>query len=164
MNSKKTPTIIASYSLDGKLVKTYKTAKEAALAIGVFSRSIDKAIREGKIIHQKMWKRVDQNNVPNSISPHQKNKAIISIRPLAKIDESNKVIKTYPSIKNAAEKNDVDPHTIRDVLSEKTRYAKGNKYRYLSEEEIVQFGYRIGKERIDKNKKEKHLRKNIDVS
>ena len=139
-------TIIACYSLHGKLVRTYLSAKKAAISIHVFSRAIDKAIREGRIIHEKQWKRVDKNNVPNSIEPYVKNTTILSVRPIAEIDEFNKVIATYPSVKKAANFNHVDPHTIRDMLSGKTKFANGKKYRYLTDEEIEQFGYQKGKE------------------
>lgn len=139
-------TIIACYSLEGKLVRAYPSAKKAATSIHVFSRTIDKAIREGRIIHEKQWKRVDKNNVPNFIEPYVKNETVLSIRPIAEIDEFNKVIATYPSVKKAAEFNHVDPHTIRDMLSGKTKFANGKKYRYLTDEEIEQFGYQKGKE------------------
>lgn len=49
-------TIIARYSLDGKLVRTYPSAKKVATSIHIFFRAIDKAIRENGIIHEKSGK------------------------------------------------------------------------------------------------------------
>ena len=37
--------VVASYTLEGKLVNVYQSAKQASEALNVFSRSIDKAIR-----------------------------------------------------------------------------------------------------------------------
>lgn len=139
-------TIIACYSLDGKLIKTYKSASEASKSMKVFSRTIDKAIRENKLVHDKQWKRMDISNVPLSIEPYTKKTTVISIRPIAMIDIDNKVISVYPSIKKASETNKVDPHTIRDNLNGKTKSANGKKYRYLTEEEIDKYGYNKGQE------------------
>lgn len=140
MKRRDASSLIAAYSLEGKLMKTYPSAKKAAESLHVFFRTIDKAVREGKIIHSRQWKRVDPDDVPLSIPPHQKKTTFYSSTPLAWIDESNIVIKVYPSIKKAALENDVDPHTIRDVLQGKTRFAKGKKYRLLSAQEIKEFG------------------------
>lgn len=65
-------TIIACYSFDGKLVRTYPSAKKATTSIHVFFRAIDKGIRENRIIHEKQWKRVDKNIVPKAIEPYEK--------------------------------------------------------------------------------------------
>ena len=150
MESHVKDTLVAAYSLDGKLIKIYPSCKYAANSIHVFSRAIDKAVREGNIIHEKQWKRVDKNNVPLTIPPYIKKTTFLSIRPIAWIDESNKVIKTYPSIKSAAKENKVDPHTLRDVLSGKTKLAKGKKYRYLTDSEIKKYGYQKGESRNSK--------------
>ena len=139
-------TVIACYNLDGRLVRTYISARKAASSIHVYYRSIDKAIREGNIIHDKQWKRFSSDNVPDSIEPYQKKTTVLSIRPVGEIDDNNIVIRAYPSVKKAAESINVDPHTLRDVLSGKRELVKGKKYRYLFEEEIEKYGYQKGRE------------------
>ena len=143
-NMKKT--VVASYSLEGKLIKTYESAKDASRCLKVFSRTIDKAIRENKIIHDRQWKRMPIDDIKKSIEPYRKKTTIISVLPIAEIDENNTVINIYPSIKKASVANNTDPHTIRDNLNGKTKSAKGKRYRYLTEEEIDSYGYNKGKE------------------
>ena len=138
--------VIACYSLDGRLIKTYKSAKEAAIAIRVFPRSIDKCIREGGLVHNKQWRRCDQDNVPFSIEAYPTAVKARSIRPIGVIDDNNFVIETYPSIRKASILNNTDAHTIRDVLNGKTSRANNKKYRYLNDEEIKRYGYQLGKE------------------
>lgn len=143
MNNKKC-SLIAAYSLDGKLIKTYQSARQASLKMHVFNRTIDKATREHSIIHNKQWRRVDKNNIPDKMEPFVKEKTYRSIRPICEIDENNKVIKAYPSIRNASILNNIDPHSIRDNLNNKTNKAGGKKYRYLTLEEIDIYGFKEG--------------------
>ena len=142
----KSETVIVSYSLSGEFLKTYPSAKKAAEALRVFSRAIDKCIREGGIVHDKQWRRFPINAIPNHIPPYQKTVTSRSIKPIAEIDEHNEVIRTYPSIRNASILNNTDTHTIRDVLLGKTKTAKEKRYRYLSDEEIEKYGYVLGEE------------------
>ena len=144
MDTRAKKTLIACYSLDGKLIKTYPNCQKAASSIHVFSRTIDKAVREKRIIHEKQWRRVLFDDVPSFIERYEKKNSVLSIRPIAEIDENNRVIQTYRSIKYASKMNEVDPHTIRDVLDGKTKKAKGKRYRYLSASEIKEYGYTVG--------------------
>lgn len=139
-------TVIVSYSLDGKYLRTYPSAKKASEALKVFSRVIDKCIREGGTVKDKQWRRFPIDQIPDHIEPYSKVVSSRSIKPIAEIDEHNKVIKTYPSIRNASILNNTDTHTIRDVLLGKTRLAKGKRYRYLTDKEIKEFGYVLGEE------------------
>lgn len=142
----KSDTVIVSYSLDGKLLRTYPSAKKASESLKVFSRVIDKCIREGGTVKDKQWRRFPANKIPDHIEPYHKVVTSRSIKPIAEIDEHNKVIKTYPSIRNASILNNTDAHTIRDVLLGKTRLARGKRYRYLNNDEIEKYGYVLGEE------------------
>ena len=136
-------TLVACYSIDGELIKTYKSAKKAALSLHLFKRTIDKSIRENKLVHNMMWKRFNIDEVPNHIEPFKKITTTSSPKPVGLIDDNNNVIEAYSSIKEAAIKNNVDPHTIRDMLYNKTKTAKGKKYRFLNIKEANKFGIHI---------------------
>ena len=49
--------VIASYSLEGKLQKTYRSAKDASLDLGVYIRSVDKAMRQSTSLKGFIFKR-----------------------------------------------------------------------------------------------------------
>lgn len=142
MNSSYKDSLIACYSLDGNLIRTYPSCRAASKSLHIFSRTIDKAIREGSIIHEKMWRRFPKENVPSKIEGYSKPKINRLNKPICMIDENNKVIKTYPSLRRASIIEGCDTHTIRDVLVGKTKTAKGKKYRYLKEDELEEFGYK----------------------
>ena len=122
-------TVIACYSLKGKLIRVYPTATAAARSRHLFKRTIDRATRRDVLtIKNLMWRRVDKNNVPESIeplvvAPHSNKK-----KRVAKVDENNNVIETYSSISEAARKNKIDPHTLRDRLNGK--YSSNNKTKF----------------------------------
>lgn len=134
-------TVVASYSLDGKLIRVYPSAKKAAYSLHHHPRSIDKAIREVKVIHDRQWRRFPIDEVPEKIPPFVRVPISLKARPIAMIDEDNSVIKTYPSIRQASLDNKTDPHLIREVLYGKCKQTKGKKYRYLTEEEIKESGF-----------------------
>ena len=138
--------IIASFNVDGSLVRTYESTKIASKSLRVNPRSIDKAIREHTLLKDRQWIRCDELSVPTSISMYQKSVTSRSIKPICEIDEHNKVINTYPSIRRASILNHTDAHTIRDVLNHKTSKANGKIYRYLDDEEIIKYGYQKGNE------------------
>ena len=100
---------VVAYSLSGKLYKIYDSAKEASLSFG-HRRTVDKC------------------NIPTRIAPLKKEKRVTKSNPIALIDENGNIIKKYPSIKRAALENNVDPHSIRNVLSGKYKFAKGKRY------------------------------------
>ena len=128
-------TVIACYSLKGKLIRVYPTATAAARSRHLFKRTIDRATRRDVLtIKNLMWRRVDKNSVPEFIeplvvAPHSNKK-----KSVAKVDENNKVIETYSSISEAARKNKIDPHTLRDRLNGK--YSSNNKTKFVSLESL----------------------------
>ena len=125
-------TVVVSYSLEGKKLETYKTAKEASEVNHVHPRSIDKCIRkERETVKGKIWRRYLLDEVPEYISVSKKEVQRKRHTSIAEIDEDNNIINIYPSIRQASLVNKVDSHTIRDVLQGKTRTAKGKRYRYL---------------------------------
>ena len=139
-----TSTVIACYNLDGKLVKTYRSAKDASRCRNLHPRSIDKAIRENKIVKNLIWKRFPINEVPSNIEPYVNSEINRSPKPVALLNDNEDILETYSSLKEAAKVNEVDPHTIRDMLYGKTKTAKGKKYRFLTKEEALVYGINIG--------------------
>ena len=136
-------TVIACYSLNGNLVKTYRSAKDASRCRNLHSRTIDKAIRENKIIRNMMWRRFPVDEVPTSIEPYVQKEINCSAKPVALLDDNGSIVETYKSLKEAAKVNGVDPHTVRDMLYGKTKTAKGKTYRFLTLEEASDFGIKI---------------------
>ena len=122
-------TVIGCYSLKGELVKTYPSARAAAKSRHLYPRSIERATR-GDVLTIKglMWRRVDKNNIPTSIEPLKVEKHSNKKKAVAKVDENNNIVETYSSISEAARKNKIDPHTLRDRLNEK--YSSNNKTRF----------------------------------
>ena len=101
--SRNSNTVVACYTLEGKLVKTYESAKKAASSRHLFPRTIDRCIRgDISTVKNLQWKRFKIGEVPDSISPLKKESTILSIRPVAKLDENENIIEVYPSIRNAA--------------------------------------------------------------
>ena len=137
--------VVACYSLDGKLLRTYKTAKAASRNRKVYIRTIDKCIRgDISTVKNLQWKRFPIDNVPSWIPPLEINKETLSIRPVAKLNSNGEIIETYPSIKKAAISNNMDPHSLRDRLEKKYKFEGQEKYRLLTIEEIEKYGYQKG--------------------
>ena len=146
-------TVVACYTTDGKLVKIYRSAKDAARCRNLHPRTIDKCIRgENVTIKGLQWRRFPVGEVPETIDPVLITTKTYAKRPIAKVDDEGKILEVYPSIRNAAIKNKIDPHTLRDRMSSKYRLVGKTKFRYLTDEEIYQNGLEIGHE-IDITKK-----------
>ena len=128
--SVKKETLVAAYTLRGKLVKTYPSAAKAAKVRHVFKRTIDRATR-GDILTVKnlQWRRVDKDNVPLLIEPLKKVKASNTKKQVAKLDENGNIVTIYSSLSQAAKANNIDPHTLRDRLSGK--YSSNNKTKFI---------------------------------
>ena len=123
-------TVVACYKLNGKLVKVYPSARAAAKSRHLYSRSIDRATRGDVLtIKNLLWRRVDKDNVPPFIEPYKKEKHSNIKKRVAKVDEKNSVLEIYDSISEAAKKNKIDPHTLRDRLSGK--YSSNNKDKFV---------------------------------
>ena len=109
--------VVVSYDLDGKLVKVFKTAKEASDELNLFSRTIDKAIRNNSLIKGYQWRRyICMDDVKTSIPPYTKpiikpNRVVI-----AKVNEEGEILKIYPSILSASKENNISPKQIRECL------------------------------------------------
>ena len=123
-------TLVAAYTLKGKLVKTYPSAIKAAKVRHVFKRTIDRATR-GDILTVKnlQWRRVNKDNVPLFIEPLKKVNASNSKKQVAKLDENGNIAEIYSSLSQAAKANHIDPHTLRDRLSGK--YSSNNKTKFI---------------------------------
>lgn len=137
-------TVVACYTLEGELVRTYRSAKDASRCRKLHPRTIDKCIRGDVLtVRGQQWKRFPVNEVPTSIPPLEKEEITISNKPVAKLDEKGNIIEVYPSIKNAAEKNGIDSHSLRDQVNEKYKYLGRTKFRYLADEEIEKYNFKI---------------------
>ena len=123
-------TVIACYSLKGKLIRVYPTATSAARSRHLFKRTIDRATR-GDLLTAKnlLWRRVDKDNVPLTISPYVKEKHSNIKKRVALVDDNGNIIKIYPSLLSAAKENKIDPHTLRDRLNGK--YSSNNKTKFI---------------------------------
>ena len=124
-------TVIACYSLKGKLIRIYPTATAAARSRHLFKRTIDRATR-GDLLTAKnlLWRRVDKDNVPLTIEPYVKQKHSNIKKQVASLDENGNIVKIYPSLSAAAKENKIDPHTLRDRLNGK--YSKNKtKFKYV---------------------------------
>ena len=125
-------TVIACYSLKGKLIRVYPTATAAARSRHLFKRTIDRATR-GDLLTAKnlLWRRVNKDNVPTTIEPYKKEKHSNISKRVAKVDEKGNIVKIYPSLSNAAKDNKIDPHTLRDRLNGKYSSNNKTKFRYV---------------------------------
>lgn len=126
-------TLVAAYTLKGKLVKTYPSCREAARCRHVYKRSIDRATR-GDVLTIKglQWRRVDALNIPECIEPLKKERHSNIKKSVAKVDENNNILEIYASISEASKKNNIDPHTLRDRLSGKYSSKNKDKFIYIS--------------------------------
>ena len=151
--SRASGTVVACYTIDGKLVKTYPSASQAAKSRHLFKRTIDKCIR-GDVTTVKglQWKRFPINEVPDRIEPLEKTTTAISIRPVAKLNEKGEIIEVYPSIRNASINNHIDTHTLRDRLNEKYPCDGKAKFRYLTDNEIAKYKFKKGQKIDNKTK------------
>lgn len=127
-----TSTVIACYKLNGKLVRTYPSARVASKSRHVYKRTIDRATR-GDVLTVKnlLWRRVDKNNVPISIEPFKKVEHSNKSKKVALVDENGNIKKIYPSISAAAKENKIDPHTLRDRLNGKYSSNNKTKFKYV---------------------------------
>jgi len=125
-------TVIACYSLKGKLIRVYPTATAAARSRHLFKRTIDRATR-GDLLTAKnlLWRRVDKDNVPLTIEPYVKQKHSNIKKQVALLDENGNIVKIYPSLSAAAKENKIDPHTLRDRLNGKYSSNNKTKFKYV---------------------------------
>ena len=130
--AKDTTTVIACYKLNGKLVRTYPSARAASKSRHVYKRTIDRATR-GDVLTVKnlLWRRVNKNNIPLQIEPYKKVEHSNKNKKVAIIDENGNILKMYPSISAAAKENKIDPHTLRDRLNGKYSSNKKTKFTFV---------------------------------
>ena len=131
MSRKSSKLVVVSYSPStGKLLKVYKSARQASLSRHNGSRAIEKAIRgERDTAFGYIWKRVCSDDIPECIEPLQKKRISRKPVPIAEIDICGNVITTYSSIRSASKALNIDPHSIRDNLSHKFKTANGHMFR-----------------------------------
>ena len=78
-----------------------------------------------------LWRRVDKDNVPLTISPYVKEKHSNIKKRVALVDDNGNIIKIYPSLLSAAKENKIDPHTLRDRLNGKYSSNNKTKFKYV---------------------------------
>ena len=124
--------VVACYSFDGQLVKTYKTAKEASISLGLFVRSVDKAIRLGTTVKGYQWRRYPSlDDVPLVIESYHKPTILRDNVKVAKCDQDGNILKTYPSIRLASKDNNISSKQIRECLNGHQQTAGGYYWKKL---------------------------------
>lgn len=133
---------VVCYRLDGSLFRIYPSAEAAGRSGHRNSRTINKCIRgEVSTAFHYIWRRYPSNEIPSRIEPLIISPISRVSKPIAKITSSGEIIKTYPSIRKASIDNHIDAHSIRDNLNGKSNKTKVGIFRYLTDEEIIAFGY-----------------------
>lgn len=139
-------TVVVCYTLDGQLVKIYRSAKDASRCRNLYPRTIDRCIRgDIKVVKNLQWKRFEVGEVPDTIPPLHIETKSLTTKPVGKLDENDEIIEVYPSIKNAAKNNGLDPHSLRDTLNKKYGYVGKTKFRYLTDNEINKYNLKKGR-------------------
>lgn len=130
--------VVASYSpKTGRLLKVYKSARQASISRRSSSRAIEKAIRGERLTaFNLIWKRVCINDIPEFVEPLEKKKIDRTPIAIEEIDINGNVINTYSSIRSASKLLNIDTHSIRDNLSGKFKTANGHVFRYLNDDEL----------------------------
>ena len=124
--------VIASYSLEGKLQKTYRSAKDASIDLGVYIRSVDKAMRQSTSLKGFIFKRYESiDKVEKVISPYQKVEISQERVKVARVDNEGKIIEQYPSIKSASKENNISPKQIRECLKGHQKKAGGHYWKKI---------------------------------
>ena len=125
--------VVACYDLNGKLKRTYPTAKSAARSLKLHPRSIDKCILgETKTCHNLLWFRCDIDNVPTNVEPLSTNTFICNKpKKIEQLSLDNKYIKTFKSIHDASRALNKPRQAISDCLNHKYKTAYGFKWRYV---------------------------------
>ena len=125
---------VVAYNLDGTLFRIYNSAKEASLEFNGHPRTVDKCIRGDTLTaFGYMWLRVEEDKILYKIPPLNKPTITTKDIPIALIDNDGKIIKIYPSIKQASVDNKIDTHSIRDNLKGKSKQTKGKRFKYLNQ-------------------------------
>ena len=124
--------VIASYSLEGKLQKTYRSAKDASIDLGVYIRSVDKTMRQSTSLKGFIFKRYESiDKVENVISAYQKVEISQERVKVARVDNEGKIIEQYPSIKSASKENNISPKQIRECLKGHQKKAGGHYWKKI---------------------------------
>ena len=120
---------IVSYDFNGKLVRVYETAKEASQKLGLFDRTIDKAIRMNTTAGGYLWRRYNsEEDIKKTIEPYRKEKKSTISQPIIRIDsEGNEV--EYKSIRFASLESNVSMKQIRECLLGHQSQAGGYKWK-----------------------------------
>ena len=127
MGKHSSSSLIVCYSFEGTLIRTYKTAKEASFSLGLFIRSVDKAIRMHSTVGGYQWRRYASiDEVKPSIEPYQKPSFDTTSVRVAITDKDGNIIKVYPSIREAGKENHISPKQIRECLNGHQQKAGGH--------------------------------------
>ena len=124
--------VICCYDFDGLLIKTYSTAKEASDELGLFKRSVDKAIRMSTTLRGYQWRRYESiDELKTSIEPYQKPSIDINNVRVAITDKGGNIFKVYPSIRKAGKENHISPKQIRECLNGHQQKAGGHYWKKI---------------------------------
>ena len=138
MSRARLDTKVVAYKLNGELYKIFDNAKEAAISLHAFPRSIDKCIRgECKSVFGYMWRRFESDQIPSKIEAYEKpisknkySRNIVGSKKIIQYSLDGTYIKQYPSINDAARALGKPAQAISDCANKKYKTAYGYKWRF----------------------------------
>lgn len=130
--------VVCCYRKDGSLLKVYQSARKAALARGINSRSIDKVIRSTSSFgYGYIWKRYDdEDKVLLNIEPYFQPTTAIGKKAIIKLNSLGNIIEEYESIKDCSIKNNLSRYQIYDLIHDKKKDKDGYIYKYKGDSNL----------------------------
>ena len=122
---------VAQYSIDGKLIRTYKTITEASNETGATQSKIT-AVAKGrrKTAGGYVWKYTNDRHNPGRKTHAYDVSKDKNAKPVIQCDKNGNEIKTYPSVAEAARINGFERTNIFANLSGRTKSAYGFTWKY----------------------------------
>ena len=121
--------VVACYTYEGNLVSTYKNAKEAATSLGLFARSVDKAIRMNTSVGGYQWRRYEsQDYVLQTIAPYKREIIDRASKVVIRIDKKGNKVE-FKSIRFASKESNVSAKQIRECLLGHQKQAGGYRWK-----------------------------------
>lgn len=128
---------IAQYTLDGKFIQSFQSATEANRQLGINSRHISSCCHgRRKTIGGFIWRFYENDNDLTDLSQYQpKTRFNNELRstPINQYDDSGCLVKTYPSIAEAARQLGSSAGCIANVLKGHYKKTNGFRFRYANE-------------------------------
>jgi hypothetical protein len=126
---------VKQYSKDNEFIKEFETIVQASNETGANVRSIQKCLKgEAKTAGGFVWKRKNEEKIiKKKVDENKETKNKISVLKLN--HDTEEVLKEYPSIRKAAEDNNIDPRCI-SLAIKKNGTSAGFKWKYKHEDKV----------------------------